>query len=117
MNALASYVHVTGPDGVVVALAPGAPVPGWAVPLITNPKAWVGGVVPEVQAEPVVPAVPVATSAPAVDEVKVPPRRGAGSGRDAWAAYAADKGVEVTADLKNRDDIIAACELAGIPVE
>lgn len=116
MHTLASYVHVTGPDGVVVALAPGAPVPDWAVPLIPNPKAWVGGIVPEVEAVPTVLTV-VPEVCPVAEAVKVPPRRGAGSGRDAWAAYANDSGIEVTADLKTRDDIIAACELAGIPVE
>jgi hypothetical protein len=38
-----------------------------------------------------------------------PPRSGAGSGRDAWASYARELGLEVTPDL-NRDDIIALVE-------
>lgn len=38
-----------------------------------------------------------------------PPRTGTGSGRTAWAAYAAAAGVRVTADM-NRDDIIKAVE-------
>lgn len=43
----------------------------------------------------------------------VPPRTGAGSGRDEWAAYAGDNNVEVT-DEMNRDAIIAALDAAGI---
>jgi hypothetical protein len=46
----------------------------------------------------------------------VPPRAGRGSGKEAWAAYAAEHEVEV-ADGASRDDIIAACEAAGVPVE
>lgn len=46
----------------------------------------------------------------------VPPRAGKGSGKEAWAAYAEANGVEVDADA-SRDDIIAACEAAGVPVE
>jgi hypothetical protein len=38
-----------------------------------------------------------------------PPRAGRGSGRAAWAEYAASKGVEVN-DEMNRDDIIDAVE-------
>jgi hypothetical protein len=47
-----------------------------------------------------------------------PPRAGAGSGTDAWKAYAAsfDPPVEVAEDAK-RDDVIAAIEAAGHPVE
>ena len=38
-----------------------------------------------------------------------PPRSGAGSGRDAWAAYAAAQGVQVDDDM-SRDQIIEAVE-------
>lgn len=119
MNTLVAYVHVTHPDGGSVELAPGKPVPDWALPLISNPKAWAGGVVPEVSGEPEPPhPPPTSTGDDTVpDPVKIPPRRGTGSGRDAWAAYAAANGIEVTDDLKSRDDIIAALELVGIPVE
>lgn len=40
-----------------------------------------------------------------------PPRNGAGSGRDAWKAYADTLGLEV-ADDATRDDIVAAVEAA-----
>lgn len=43
-----------------------------------------------------------------------PPLNGAGSGRDAWAAYAEAGGVEFADDAR-RDDIIAACAAAGVP--
>lgn len=47
--------------------------------------------------------------APAADAVAAPPRSGAGSGRDAWAAYADSLGIEVPDDM-TRDDIIALVE-------
>ena len=55
-------------------------------------------------------------------DLQVPPRGGAGSGADAWRAYAAAaataKGleIEIPADA-NRDDIIEALKGADIPVE
>jgi hypothetical protein len=42
-------------------------------------------------------------------EDQAPPRAGPGSGRDAWAAYAESKGVDVSDDM-TRDEIIAAVE-------
>jgi hypothetical protein len=45
-----------------------------------------------------------------------PPLHGKGSGRDPWAKYADDNGVEVDPEW-GRDDIVGACEEAGIPVE
>ncbi len=50
------------------------------------------------------------------DEADPPPRAGAGSGRDHWAAYAEANGVDVDNDWK-RDQIIDACREAGVPVE
>lgn len=48
------------------------------------------------------------------EEHTPPPLNGAGSGRDAWAAYAEAAGVEFAADAR-RDDIIAACAAASVP--
>jgi hypothetical protein len=56
------------------------------------------------------------TDNPAVSDPQVPPRTGKGSSADAWALYAAAKNVSVELDAK-RDDIIAACEQAGVPTE
>lgn len=46
----------------------------------------------------------------------VPPQSGPGSGKDVWAAYADSKGVEYDDDA-TRDEIIAACKAAGVPVD
>lgn len=46
----------------------------------------------------------------------VPPQGGPGSGKDVWAAYADSKGVEYDDDA-TRDEIIAACKAAGVPVD
>jgi hypothetical protein len=111
MAKLKRYVHVTelGEDGKPTGRAqwfgPEHTVPDWALPYITNPKVWADA--PEVKPAEV----------PVPYEVKPPPRGGAGSGRSEWAAYAIVKGVEVTEDLKSRDDIIAALELAGVPTD
>jgi hypothetical protein len=45
-----------------------------------------------------------------------PPKTGKGSSADAWAIYASAKGVTVELDAK-REDIIDACEKAGVPTE
>lgn len=45
-----------------------------------------------------------------------PPKAGAGSSTDAWAAFAADRGVPVPPDAK-RDEIVVALEAHGIPTE
>ncbi|MET7395614.1 hypothetical protein ABZS66_19200 [Dactylosporangium sp. NPDC005572] len=47
---------------------------------------------------------------------KPPPRAGAGSDRESWAAYATRNGVDVAADAK-RDEIIAALDTAGVPTK
>lgn len=46
---------------------------------------------------------------PAEVEPTAPPMGGPGSGRDAWADYAASVGVEVTDDM-TRDDIVEAVD-------
>lgn len=45
-----------------------------------------------------------------------PPRSGAGSGRDAWAAYALEHDVPVPDDA-HREDIITALDAAGVATE
>lgn len=46
---------------------------------------------------------------PVTNVVDTPPKSGAGSGRDAWAAHAESLGVAVTDDM-TRDEIIEAVE-------
>jgi hypothetical protein len=70
---------------------------------ITNPRAWDDFDDP-------------AASASAASAGGPPPKSGRGSGRDAWADYAEANGVEVT-EADSKDDVIAACEAAGVPVE
>lgn len=93
-------------DGVLHSFEPGDEFPSWAAKLVHNPLVTghksdsgdAGGGNP----------------APASDGV--PPQAGAGSGRDAWADYAEQHGVDVDEDWK-RDQIIDACKKAGVPVE
>ncbi len=47
---------------------------------------------------------------------EIPAKAGAGSSRDAWAAYAKANDVEVPEDAK-RDDIIALLDAAEVPTE
>ncbi|MEU9470425.1 hypothetical protein AB0D78_28175 [Streptomyces avermitilis] len=46
-------------------------------------------------------------------QVAEPSRSGKGSGTEAWRTFAESKGVGVGSDM-SRDDIIAACEQAGV---
>lgn len=95
MARLSTYVHVTDKDGQSHVFGPSDEVPAWAAKRITNKKAW--------------------AEAPADDNEQSdgePPRSGKGSGRDAWAAYAAQCGVQVSDDA-SREDIIAALVESG----
>lgn len=130
---LNTFVHVVeiGPDGKQTGQAgmfgPDDTLPDWAEASITNPKVWADDSptpLPRREPAPVVTAPAATGQAPAEGEgqgpvagggaVKVPPRGGAGSGREDWAAYATANGLEVTDDMKSRDDIIAALDAAGI---
>lgn len=120
---LNTFVHVVELDadgkatGQAAVFGPDDDLPDWAVAAITNPDVWAEA--PELQQDSELP--PPGSGDPDVPppppSPKAPPRGGAGSGRDAWVAYADASGVEVTDDLRTREDIIAACELAGVPVE
>lgn len=94
---LVARTHAMDEQDRAVWFDPGATVPGWARKQLTNPKLWGD----EQPADP----------APA--EVPVPPVSGPGSGKEAWAAFAADRGVEHDAGA-SRDDIMAACQAAGV---
>ena len=98
----AVHVHVVSKDGTKRAwLAPGDEVPAWARLDKRNLQTDGGG----------------ATSAPAEPASGQPPARsGPGSGKEAWAVFAAARQVEVP-EGSSRDDIIAACEAAGIVEE
>ncbi|MFG2458152.1 hypothetical protein ACGFWE_13925 [Streptomyces sp. NPDC048523] len=104
---LVAHVHVRDLGGRSVAFGPGEDVPGWARKQIANPKAW-GDVEPadSSQAE-------VTSPAGTGGDLEAPPRAGKGSGVEAWRDFAARKGVDVDQDA-SREQIIAACEAAGV---
>ena len=94
MARLTGNTVATNPQtGAIVQLSAGEEVPSWAE-------------VGEHLLEP---------TAETVGDV-VPPKGGAGSGRDAWAAYAEVHDVEVGNEA-TREDIIAALESADVPTE
>ena len=103
---LARFVYVADAAGRTHGFGPGDTVPAWAAQRITNPAAWAD---PPVADDPPS-AFPAGRSAQQV-AAGPPPRAGAGSGRAAWAAFAAGK-VDVTDDMR-RDDIVAALQAAG----
>lgn len=96
---LNTFVHVVARDdegnqtnaGV---FGPDDTLPAWARDAITNPDVWAES--PEGDED-------------GSGEQGRPPTSGAGSGRDAWAAYAASLGVDVTDDM-DRGAIIAAVD-------
>ncbi|MBI2702108.1 MAG: hypothetical protein HYX31_23815 [Mycobacterium sp.] len=98
MAELVAHVALFDPKGNLAQFAPGDDVPAWARKKLTNPAVW--------------------DSEPAEDGGSgdgPPPQSGRGSSRDAWASYAEAHGVD--ADGKDRDEIIAACQEAGVAVE
>jgi hypothetical protein len=87
-------------DGVTQTFMPGDVVPEWAATLITNPNVLA---VDDVEGEP------------SGSSDSPPPRAGKGSGLQPWADYATANGVEFE-DGAGRDEIVAACEDAGVAV-
>jgi hypothetical protein len=106
MPKLALTVHVHDPEtGRTVVLNRGTEVSGRHLTLITNPGVWED---PDEASEAVAAfEASQETEEESTDAVVEPPRSGKGSGRDAWALFAANHDVEVD-DEDTRDDIIAA---------
>lgn len=105
MRRLAATVHVQDPEtGRHVVFLKGSEPPERVAKLITNPNVWDGEPEEETESE----------STETVGGE--PPRSGKGSGRDIWAAFAAEHGVHVE-DEDSRDDIIAALAEAGVITE
>jgi hypothetical protein len=104
---LNTYVHVVERDdaGNEVnsgTFGPDDSVPAWARKAITNPDVWADGAGDDVRDGD------DGDDGDGQESVR-PPTSGAGSGRDAWAAYASDEGVTVTDDM-DRSAIIAAVD-------
>jgi hypothetical protein len=96
-------VYVTNPDtNMPEPFLAGTRPPSWAAERIRNPSAW---------EQPSDEQPSEDSGASDSSELERPPESGAGSGRESWAAYAAEFGVEVT-DGMGRDDIIAAVDAA-----
>ncbi|MFI1607848.1 hypothetical protein ACH4YN_38040 [Streptomyces griseofuscus] len=104
---LVAFVHVRDVGGRTVAYGPGEDVPAWARKQITNPKAW--GDVESAEPSQVEAPSPAGTGG----DLEAPPRAGKGSGVEAWRDFASRKGVDVDQDA-SREQIIAACEAAGV---
>ncbi|MFI6465672.1 hypothetical protein [Streptomyces sp. NPDC050538] len=104
---LVAFVHVRDVGGRTVAYGPGEDVPAWARKQITNPKAW-GALEPADHSQVEAPPPPGAGGA-----LDAPPRAGKGSGVEAWRDFASRKGVDLDQDA-TREQIIAACEAAGV---
>lgn len=107
MSRLVGRVYVDGHGW----FGPGDKVPAAAAKLITNPKAWD-------EAPAVESPLAEADVQPSGDDTAsiVPARAGKGSSKDAWVSYAALHDVKHDPDA-SRDEIIAAVESAGVPVE
>lgn len=93
---LIAYVHVDG-----VPYGPGDKVPP-AVAKKIGDHAWTDA-----------DEVPAQDAEGSGGDVEAPPRSGRGSGVDAWLAFAEQHGVGTDSDM-SRDDVIAACEAAGV---
>jgi hypothetical protein len=94
-------VALQGKDGKVVHVLPGDVFPEWAK--VTNPL-----VIGDQEIDDDEPEVEAKSDGP-------PPRRGNKSGTEFWAAYAKEHEVDVP-EGASRDEVIAACESAGLPV-
>ena len=94
---LVVHTHAIDENGRPVHFAPGDPVPTWAAKQLTNPKLYGG--------EPAESQEPSGNQAP--------PRSGRGSNIDAWRRFAEQNGVEYDTHA-SREEIIAACEQAGL---
>jgi hypothetical protein len=107
-------VHVVDNEGRSRAFGPGEDLPEWAASQITNPDVWEGELPAHLDEEGN-PQERVATRTDGEAEARLPepPRAGKGSGRDAWAAYASRRGVEVPDDA-SRDDIVNALTERGM---
>lgn len=98
----AVHVHVVSKDGTRRQwLAPGDEVPSWARLDDRN-----------LQASGAAQSAPE-SSRQAGSGAPEPSRSGRGSSLEAWRSFAESNGVGVDSDM-SRDDIIAACEQAGV---
>jgi hypothetical protein len=118
---LRRVVHLRDDRGVRHVFGPHDELPDWAAARIRNPAAWADTAPdPDQDPPPREDPPPVSVNQPAVEPaataVPIPPRSGKGSGRSAWAAYAAHHGIAVGEDWE-RGDIIEALEHHGVATD
>lgn len=113
MSTLVYTVYLTDQDGKLHTFGPGSDVPEWARRAIDNSLAW--DTPPSKDEELVFAASEDHGESVASPAAEPPPQGGPGASRKVWADWAADHKVAVEDDWK-RDDIIAACKKAGVPV-
>lgn len=113
---LVTTVHVYQRDssgtplGTPHVFGPGQVPPPWAQQAITNPACW--GRDDSPSAEELYAAQTGTVPIPQREAVTLP-KGGYGASRDVWATYAAAAGVPVGAEA-SRDEVIAACQAAGV---
>lgn len=116
MSALTCFVYLADDNGEVHGFGPRSVVPDWARAKITNPHVWDSPSDPVEPHRVAGPATEVSRADVGVpDQSSPPPQGGVGASRQKWVDYATSKGLVVRSDWK-REDIIAACEKAGVPV-
>lgn len=130
---LATYVHVADKHDQMHVFGPDNPPPDWAIPKITNPKAWAGGKVPGTIESRDDERARLLARLAELDETgdnpgsdgedgkregddAPPPKSGPGSGAPKWREYAASHQVDVPADA-SRETVIAALDEAGVRTE
>lgn len=109
MTALVSYVHVMGEDGQAHVFGPNDTVPEWAARKM-GAHCFEDGAHPYSD-EPT--GNGGSHEAPERLAGEEPPRSGAGSSRDAWLAFAVEKGMEVSSEA-TRAEVIEALIAEGV---
>lgn len=99
MPELMRHVALFDDKGILYQFGPGDDIPSWARKKITNPNVWDGELDDDEGG----------SDGP-------PPKSGKGGGIRAWRKYAEDNGVDVDG-LDSPEEVIAAVETAGVPVE
>lgn len=113
---LAAYVHVADDSGMTHAFGPTDTVPKWAADKITNPDAWATTAPADEDAGDDTPPADDDSAGGYEPTAGPPAKAGKGSAKENWAAYAEHHQVEIAPDA-TREQIIAAVDAVGVPVE
>lgn len=113
---LTANVVVRNPDGIATCLEAGTELPAWAVGRVGKHVLDSGQQEPAAGAKPAEPSLNPPPPQPSGPVGTPPPKSGKGSTDAAWTKYASDNGVAVTEEM-SRNEVIAACEAAGVPTD